>query len=56
MPDTSNTDDYEMSLKAGWDRNNSRNSPKVYRCSYVGMSMTRCPMIINNEVGSSPII
>ena len=56
MPDTSNTNDYEMSLKAGWDRNNSRNSLKVYRCSYVDKSVTRCPMIINIEVGSALII
>ena len=56
MPDTCDTDDCEMSLKAGWDRNNSRNSPKVYRCSYLGMSVTRCPMIINIEVGSALII
>ena len=48
MLDTSNTDDYEMSLKAAWDRNNSRNSLKVYRCSYVGMSMMRCSMTNNS--------
>ena len=53
---TSNTDNYEMCLKAGWDRNKSRNSTTVYRCSYVGMSVTRSPTIINTEVGSVSII
>ena len=56
MPDTSDTDDCEMSLKASWNRNNSRNSTTVCSRSYVGMSVRRSPMIINTEVGSVSII
>ena len=56
MPNTCDMDDCEMSLKAGWDRNNLRNSTTVCSPSYVDRSMTRSPMIINTEVGSVSII
>ena len=56
MPDSSDTDDYETSLQAGKVTNNLRDYTTAFRPCYVRKSVTKSPVIINNEVGSVSII
>ena len=52
MPDSNDTNDYVTSLQAGKVTNNLRIVTTASRPCYVRKSVTKSPVIINNEVGS----
>ena len=52
MPDSNDTNDYVTSLQAGKVTNNLRIVNTASSPCYVRKSVTKSPVIINNEVGS----